>query len=124
MVCVCMRALFNDALSYWDYVAPVVAELKGMEERRNENGRGKPKYILLKKKNLSHCHFVRQKFHVEWPEINSGLRVERPAQPVCVYVCVCVCLYRFKFLRNDQGRYLGVGTGSFLGPKCSYSPIT
>jgi hypothetical protein len=37
-----------------------------MEHRWNEIDRGKPKYSG---KNLSHCHFVHYKSHIDWPGI-------------------------------------------------------
>ena len=40
-----------------------------MEHRWNEIDRGKPKYSG---KNLSQCHFVHQKSHMNWPGIETG----------------------------------------------------
>jgi hypothetical protein len=40
-----------------------------MEHRWNEIDRGKPKYSG---KNLSQCHFVHNKSHMDWPGIESG----------------------------------------------------
>jgi hypothetical protein len=37
-----------------------------MEHRWNEIDRGKPKYSG---KNLSQCHFVHHKYHMDWPGI-------------------------------------------------------
>jgi hypothetical protein len=37
-----------------------------MEDRWNETDREKPKYSG---KNLSQCHFVKHKSHMEWPGI-------------------------------------------------------
>jgi hypothetical protein len=42
-----------------------------MEHRWNEIDRGKPKYSG---KNLSQCHFVYHKCHMDWPGSNPGLR--------------------------------------------------
>jgi hypothetical protein len=41
-----------------------------MEHRWNEIDRGKPKY--LGGKNLSQCHFVHHKFHMDSPGIEPG----------------------------------------------------
>jgi hypothetical protein len=40
-----------------------------MEHRWNETDRGKPKYSG---KNLSQCHFVHHKCHMDWPGIEPG----------------------------------------------------
>jgi hypothetical protein len=40
-----------------------------MEHRWNEIDRGKPKYSG---KNLSQCHFVHRKSHMDWPGIEPG----------------------------------------------------
>jgi hypothetical protein len=40
-----------------------------MEHRWNEINRGKPKYS---EKNLSQCHFVHYKSHMDWPGIEPG----------------------------------------------------
>jgi hypothetical protein len=37
-----------------------------MKHRRIEADRGKLKFL---NENLSHCHFVLHKFHMDWPEI-------------------------------------------------------
>jgi hypothetical protein len=46
-----------------------------MEHRWNAIDREKPKYS---RENLSQCHFVRHKSHMDWPGIERGLRDERP----------------------------------------------
>jgi hypothetical protein len=51
-----------------------------MEHRWNDIDRGKPKYSG---KNLSQCHFVHHKSHMDWPEIERLGMV--------TYVCLCIC---------------------------------
>jgi hypothetical protein len=43
--------------------------LQVMEHRWNEIDKGKPKYSG---KNLSQCHFVHNKSHMDWPGIEPG----------------------------------------------------
>jgi hypothetical protein len=45
-----------------------------MEHWWNDNYGWKPKYL---KKNLSHCHSVHHKSHMDWPGIEPGLRGEK-----------------------------------------------
>jgi hypothetical protein len=47
-----------------------------MEHRWNETDKGKPKYSG---KNLSKCHLVHHKSHMDYPGSNPGLRDESPA---------------------------------------------
>ena len=42
--------------------------LQVTEYRWNESDRGKPKYSV---KNMSQCHFVHHKSHMDWPEIEQ-----------------------------------------------------
>jgi hypothetical protein len=42
---------------------------EAMEHRWNEIDKGKPKYS---RKNLSQCHFVHHKSHMDWPRIEPG----------------------------------------------------
>jgi hypothetical protein len=48
----------------------------------NEIDRGKPKYSG---KNLSHCHFVHHKFHLDWPGIFFILSPLFPFDPFCTF---------------------------------------
>jgi hypothetical protein len=45
-----------------------------MELWWNDNDSGKPKYL---KKNLSHCHSVHHKSHMDWPGIEPSLHSEK-----------------------------------------------
>jgi hypothetical protein len=45
----------------------------GVEHWWNDTERGKPKYT---EKNLSQCHFIHHKFHVDWP----GIELDTPRQ--------------------------------------------
>jgi hypothetical protein len=69
-----------------------------MEQRWNDIDMGKPKDS---EKNLTECHFVRHKSHMNWPEREPGPRGEKPATNRLSYGTAEVGLYRAT-LRNPD----------------------
>jgi hypothetical protein len=53
-----MNEWMNERMNEW------TNEWMNFERCRNDTGGGALKYT---ERNLSHCHFVRYKFHINWP---------------------------------------------------------
>jgi hypothetical protein len=72
-----------------------------MEQWWNETDRGKLKYW---EKNLSYCHFVHHKPHMDWPEIESGL---------CI-LCCDIHTKHTNFFCGPNAQFLNVIPGGML----------
>jgi hypothetical protein len=58
-----LSMLFNDAFNWSDYTASVTEECMSVEKWWNDTDMRKINYT---QKNLSRCHFVSNKFHMDW----------------------------------------------------------
>jgi hypothetical protein len=59
----------TEVLGEKHYIAWVVGEWMGMERWWNDTDRGK---LKCWKKNLSYCHFIHHKSHMDWPGVEVG----------------------------------------------------